>query len=188
MLAQIEAGETAVAAAPTTLHLQTVLDQIGLQLNKYDGAEATGNATALRGTADNLLDIIDIVQGDANLNVAAGGNGMPGHAGGFAEMPGGLTGTVHQIPGQPGADQFLGRVPGRGQHHQRAICWRSPTARRQATQALITQIQNYQHFGANFDAAQGAVFQGRFDNELVQRHPGGRYRRRDQGAHGHPER
>jgi len=27
--------------------------------------ETTGSATALRGTADNLLDIIDIVQGDA---------------------------------------------------------------------------------------------------------------------------
>src|SRR6202040_3938765 len=31
---------------------------------------------------------------------------------------------------------------------------------------LVTQIQNYQQFGANFDAAQGSVFQGRFDNEL----------------------
>ena len=31
---------------------------------------------------------------------------------------------------------------------------------------MITQIENYQKFGANFDAAQGAVFQGRFDNEL----------------------
>src|SRR6185369_1094264 len=35
-----------------------------------------------------------------------------------------------------------------------------------ASQALIAQIENYQHFGAAFDAAQGAVFQGRFDNEL----------------------
>ena len=54
MLAKIEAGETAVAAATTTLHLQTSLGQIGLQLNKYDGAEAAGNATALRGTSDNF--------------------------------------------------------------------------------------------------------------------------------------
>ena len=84
----------AVAAQTTTLHLQTVLGQIGLQLNKYDGAEANGSALALRGTADNVLDIIDIVQGDANLNMALGGNGTPGHAGGFAEMPGGLKGTV----------------------------------------------------------------------------------------------
>jgi len=32
---------------------------------------------------------------------------------------------------------------------------------------LVTQIQNYEAFGRNFDAAQGAVFQGRFDNELL---------------------
>src|SRR5260370_19496552 len=97
MLAQIEAGETANAAALTTVHLQTVLNQINLQLNKYDVAETTGSATALRGTADNVLDIIDIVQGDANLNMAAGGNGAAGHAGGFAEMPGGLTGSVQKF-------------------------------------------------------------------------------------------
>ena len=93
-LAQIEAGETANAAALTTIHLQTALGQIGLQLDKYNAAETTGNQAALRGTSDNLLDIIDIIQGDANLNTAAGGNGNAGHAGGFAEDPGGLTGTV----------------------------------------------------------------------------------------------
>jgi hypothetical protein len=32
---------------------------------------------------------------------------------------------------------------------------------------LITQIQNYQQFGANFDNAQGGVFGARFDNELL---------------------
>ena len=36
LLAQIEKGETANAAALTTIHLQTVLNQIGLQLNTYD--------------------------------------------------------------------------------------------------------------------------------------------------------
>ncbi|MDU6748685.1 MAG: hypothetical protein E6447_13375, partial [Bradyrhizobium sp.] len=93
-LAQIEKGETANAAALTTIHLQTVLGQVNLELNQYAKAETTGNQAALRGTADNLLDSIDIIQNDANLNMAAGGNGKPGHAGGFAEDPGGLTGTV----------------------------------------------------------------------------------------------
>jgi hypothetical protein len=36
-----------------------------------------------------------------------------------------------------------------------------------ASAALVTQIQNYEAFGRTFDAAQGAVFQGRFDNELL---------------------
>jgi hypothetical protein len=36
-----------------------------------------------------------------------------------------------------------------------------------ASQALVTQIQNYEHFGQAFDAAQGQIFEARFDNELL---------------------
>jgi trimeric autotransporter adhesin len=166
MLAQIEAGETANAAALTTVHLQTVLGQINLQLTKYDGAEATGNQTALRGTADNLLDIIDIVQGDTNLNMAAGGNGNAGHAGGFAEMPGGLTGTVTKFQDNQVQTNFWASFLAEA-NTINATLQKVATGGAQASQTLITQIQNYQHFGASFDAAQGAVFQGRFDNELL---------------------
>ena len=165
MLAQIEAGETANAAALTTIHLQTTLNQINLQLNKYDGAEATGSATALRGTADNLLDIIDIVQNDTALNTAAGGTGAAGHTGGFAEMPGGLTGTVTKFQDNQVQTNFWASFLAEANTinaQLTAIAAGNATA----TQALITQIQNYQNFGATFDAAQGAVFQGRFDNEL----------------------
>src|ERR1700738_3283863 len=165
MLAQIEAGETANAAALTTVHLQTVLNQINLQLNKYDGAEAAGSATALRGTADNVLDIIDIVQNDANLNTAAGGNGAAGHAGGFAEMPGGLIGTVTKFQDNQAQTNFWAAFLAEANTinaHLTAIAG----GQEQASAALVTQIQNYQNFGASFDAAQGAVFQGRFDNEL----------------------
>jgi hypothetical protein len=165
MLAQIEAGETANAAALTTVHLQTVLNQINLQLTKYDGAEATGSATALRGTADNVLDIIDIVQNDAALNVAAGGNGAAGHAGGFAEMPGGLTGSVQKFQDNQAQTNFWASFLAEANTinaHLVGIANGTQTA----SAALVTQIQNYQNFGATFDAAQGAVFQGRFDNEL----------------------
>src|SRR5882672_11323499 len=165
MLAQIETGETANAVALTTVHLQTVLNQINLQLNKYDGAEATGSPLALRGTADNLLDIIDIVQGDANLNTAAGGNGAAGHAGGFSEMPGGLTGTVTKFQDNQAQTNFWASFLAEANTinaHLTAIAG----GQEQASAALVTQIQNYQQFGANFDAAQGQIFQGRFDNEL----------------------
>src|SRR5271165_2872127 len=97
MLAQIEKGETANAAALTTIHLETALAQVNLQLNKYDGMSANGQNEGLRGTADNLLDIIDIIQGDTNLNLAAGGTGNAGHIGGFSEMPGNLTGTTNKF-------------------------------------------------------------------------------------------
>ncbi|GLH75636.1 hypothetical protein SSBR45G_05440 [Bradyrhizobium sp. SSBR45G] len=165
-LAQIEAGETANAAALTTVHLQTVLGQINLQLNKYDAAATTGNQAALRGTADNLLDIIDIVQNDANLNTAAGGNGAAGHAGGFAEDPGGLTGTVTKFQDNQAQTNFWAAFLAEA-NTINATLQKISTGGAQASAALITQIQNYQAFGANFDAAQGAVFQGRFDNELL---------------------
>ncbi|WP_257164909.1 hypothetical protein [Bradyrhizobium sp. SRS-191] len=165
-LAQIEAGETANAAALTTIHLQTALGQINLQLTKYDQAATTGNQAALRGTADNLLDIIDIVQGDTNLNMAAGGNGNAGHSGGFAEDPGGLTGTVTKFQDNQAQTNFWAAFLAEA-NTINATLQKISTGGAQASAALITQIQNYQQFGANFDAAQGAVFQGRFDNELL---------------------
>jgi trimeric autotransporter adhesin len=141
MLAQIEAGETANAAALTTVHLQTTLNQINLQLNKYDAAETTGSATALRGTADNLLDIIDIIQNDTALNMAAGGNGMAGHTGGFAEMPGGLTGTVTKFQDNQVQTNFWAAFLSEANTinaHLTAIANGTQTA----TAALVTQIQN----------------------------------------------
>jgi hypothetical protein len=166
MLAQIEAGETAVAAATTTLHLQTLLGQVGLQLTKYDGAEANGSALALRGTADNVLDMIDVFQNDTALNMAAGGNGMPGHAGGFAEMPGGLTGTVTKFQDNQVQTNFWAAFLAEANTIGAQLA-AVAGGQQAATQDLITQITNYQNFGSAFDLAQGAVFQGRFDNELV---------------------
>jgi hypothetical protein len=166
LLAQIENGETANAAALTTIHLQTVAQQVNLQLNKYDGMEANGQAEGLRGTADNLLDIIDIVQNDANLNLAAGGNGNAGHIGGFAEAPGGLTGTVTHFQDNQAQTNFWAAFLSEANTinaHLTAIA----NGQEQASSALVTQIQNYQQFGANFDAAQGPIFEARFDNELL---------------------
>src|SRR5215471_15594502 len=93
-LMAIEANEAPNDAALTTIHLQTVLDQINEQINQFDPEYASNPNVAARSTNDNLLDIIDIIQGDANLNTAAGGNGTAGHAGGFSEVAGYLTGTI----------------------------------------------------------------------------------------------
>ena len=155
-----------MAAATTTLHLQTVLGQIGLQINKYDVAETNGSNTALRGTADNILDIIDVVQGDANLVMAGGGNGNPGHIGGFSEMPGGLIGTVTKFQDSQVQTNFWASFLAEANTMSaKLLAVANGTAA--ATQDLITQINNYQNFGAQFNNAQGAVFQGRFDNELA---------------------
>ena len=166
MLAQIEAGETANAAALTTIHLQTTLNQINIQLTKYDAAEANGSNLALRGTADNLLDIIDIIQNDTALNKAAGGNGTAGHAGGFAEMPGGLTGSVQKFQDNQVQTNFWAAFLAEA-NTINAQLTAIANGKAAATTALITQITNYEHFGQAFDAAQGAIFQARFDNELL---------------------
>ncbi len=165
-LATIEANETANAKALTTVHLQTVLNQVNLQLNTYDAAEANGSQHAIRGTADNLLDIIDIVQNDTALNTAAGGNGAAGHIGGFAEMPGGLTGTVTKFQDNQAQTNFWAAFLSEANTiNAQLTAIQNGTAK--ASAALVTQIQNYEHFGQMFDAAQGAIFQARFDNELL---------------------
>jgi trimeric autotransporter adhesin len=165
MLAHIEAGESANAMALTTIHLETVATQVGLQLNKYDAMDANGTPLGQRGTADNLLDTIDIVQNDAALNVAAGGSGAAGHIGGFAEMPGGLTGTVTKFQDNQVQTNFWAAFLSEA-NTINATLQAIATGGAHASQALITQIMNYQQFGANFDQAQGAIFQARFDNEL----------------------
>ncbi|CAL77726.1 hypothetical protein BRADO3971 [Bradyrhizobium sp. ORS 278] len=165
-LAALEAGQTAVDAQTTTLHLMTLAGQIGLQLNKYDSAETQASPTALRGTADNILDMIDVFQNDATLNKAAGGTGTPGHGGGFSEMPGGLTGTVTRFQDNQVQTNFWASFLAEANTlgaKLNAVANGTATA----TQDIITQIANYQNFGVQFNNAQGAVFQGRFDNELA---------------------
>lgn len=165
-LAAIEAGQTSVAAQTTTLHLMTLLSQANLQLNNYDVAETMASPTALRGSADNIVDMIDVFQNDAALNAAAGGTGAPGHIGGFSEMPGGLTGTVTKFQDNQAQTNFWANFLAEGNTlGAKLVAVANGTGT--ASQALIDQITNYQNFGAAFDAAQGAVFKGRFDDELA---------------------
>jgi len=124
------------------------------------------NPTALRGSADNIVDMIDVFQNDAALNAAAGGTGAPGHIGGFSEMAGGLTGTVTKFQDNQAQTNFWASFLAEGNTlGAKLVAVANGTAA--ATQDLITQITNYQNFGAAFDAAQGAVFKGRFDDELA---------------------
>jgi hypothetical protein len=176
-LAQIEAGESSAQAALTTIHLDTILNQVDLQINKFDPLYATDPNIAARSTNDNTLDIIDIVQNDANLNTAAGGNGNPGAVGGFAEFPaylngaGGINahgGTIDQYQDNQAQTNFWATFLSEANTINTQL---QAVAAGQDTSAqisqLITQIQNYQNFGASFDNAQGGVFGARFDNELL---------------------
>ncbi len=167
-LSAIEAGEAPTDAALTTIHLQTVLDQINIQTNSFDHEYASNPNVAARATNDNLLDIIDIVQGDAALNTAAGGNGNPGTTGGFAEMPAYLEGTITHYQDNQAQTNFWAQFLAEGNVINNQLD--NVAAGNNATPAeispLITEIQDYNKFGASFAASQGGVFGARFDNEL----------------------
>src|SRR6185312_7148655 len=163
------AGQTGTDAALTTVHLDTVLNQINLQVNDFDHKYATDPNNAARATNDNLLDIIDIVQGDPALNAAAGGNGNPDVVGGFAEMPSYLSGTILHYQDNQAQTNFWAQFLAEGNtinNQLDAVAGGQNTAPGDL-QGLITDIQNYEKFGASFDASQGGTFGARFDNELL---------------------
>jgi hypothetical protein len=162
-------GETGSEAALTTIHLDTVLNQIELQTSRFDAEYASNPNVAARATNDNLLDIIDIVQGDAALNVAAGGNGTPGTVGGFGEFPGYTTGTITHFQDNQAQTNFWAQFLAEGNviNNQLDNVAAGNNSTPGEVQALITEIQNYEKFGASFDQSQGGVFGARFDNELL---------------------
>jgi hypothetical protein len=167
-LAAIEANEAPTDAALTTIHLQTVLNQINEQINQFDPEYASNPNVAARSTNDNVLDIIDIIQNDANLNTAAGGNGTAGHAGGFSEVAGYLTGTITKYQDNQAQTnfwaQFLAEANTGAAQLNTAAAGGDSVAQ---LQALVSQLQAYQEFGANFAQSQGGIFGARFDNELL---------------------
>ena len=175
-LAQIEAGEAPQDAALTTIHLQTVASQVNLQL-QYDQQSVSGHTSEPAGRAnnDNLLDIIDIVQNDANLNTAAGGNGNPGNAGGFSEQPaylngpGGVNahgGTVDVFQDNAAQTAFWSQfIAGANQINNGLTAVAGGNTAGIA--ALETQIQQYTQLSQSFDKSQGGLFGARFDNELL---------------------
>jgi hypothetical protein len=167
-LSAMESGEAGSDAALTTIHLQTVLNQINLQIDSFDGEYATNPNVAGRATNDNLLDIIDIVQGDAALNTAAGGNGNPGTVGGFAELPAYMSGTITHFQDNQAQTNFWAQFLAEGNviNNQLDNVAAGNNATRGELGGLIAEIQNYEKFGATFSTSQGGVFGARFDNEL----------------------
>lgn len=158
---------TALAAttngdATSLLHLQTVANQVSLQINDFDHQYGQ-NPDAGRSTNDNLLDIIDIVQGDQNLATAANVGG----ANGFGPMPDDLTGTINHFQDDQAQTNFWSNfIVGGNQIAADAAAYvANPTAAGAA--ALTTEVNNYHQFTSNFDMAQGGIFEARFDNELA---------------------
>lgn len=186
-------GQSLTAAqmqALTTVHLETVLNQAELQVNKFDAMYATNPNDAARSTNDNMLDIVDIVNNDAALAAAAGdvsvgNNGAQPNqtfgasTGGFGELPGYLNGvggvndhggTILQYQDNQAQTNFWSQFIAEANQLNNTLDGIAngtiqPT--NSELQSLITQINNYNEFGASFTGAEGGVFGDRFDNELL---------------------
>jgi hypothetical protein len=176
--------------ALTTVHIETLLNQAELQIDKFDGMYATNPNDAARSTNDNMLDMVDIVNNDAALAAAAGdvsvaNNGAQPNqtfgasTGGFGEFPsylngvGGVNdhgGTILQFQDNQVQTNFWSQFVAEANQLNNTLDGIAngtvnPTS--SEIQALITQVNNYNQFGATFDGSQGGVFGDRFDNELL---------------------
>ena len=177
--------------ALTTVHIETLLAQSELQLNKFDGMYATNPNDAARSTNDNMLDMVDIVNNDPALAAAAGdvsvaNNGAQPNqtfaasgTGGFGEFAGYLNGvggvndhggTILQYQDNQAQTNFWSQFIVEGNQLNNTldgIANGTVTPTNAEIQSLITQINNYNEFGASFTGSQGGVFGDRFDNELL---------------------
>ena len=145
----------------TGIHASTIVDQINLQLTNFDHQYGF-NPDAAKATNDNFLDITDIVAGDANLANMASANGVNGWTGApFTD--------VVPVPYQDNADQtnfwadFIASGNTLGAQAEQLVS----TGTAQQINAFVQTLQGWEHNIQNFDAAQGGVFQARFDNELL---------------------
>ena len=173
-LTALETGETGQAAALTTVHLQTVENELQLQLNTVNPLYATNPNVAARETNDNLLDIIDIVQTDAALNKDAGGAGTPATTGGFAEQPSYLKGTITHFQDNQAETNFWANfiteanvLGAQTVNVTNQIAAGTLSATSATATQLISEIQTYEQHSAAFDQSVGGVFSARFDNELL---------------------
>jgi len=155
-------GTNGTTADPLTLiHAQTIENQLNLQIHTFDHQPAS-NADAARANNDNMLDIIDIVQGDATLLA----NATQGGANGFTPFADYLGGTTNKFQDNGAQTQFWATfIVGANTLSAQANALVG-SGNTQAIHSLISQIQSYEHSAAQFDQSQGGIFYARFDNEL----------------------
>jgi trimeric autotransporter adhesin len=145
----------------TGIHAQTIVDQINLQLTNFDHQYGV-NPDAAKATNDNFLDITDIVAGDPNLANMASMNGVKG----WTPAP---DTDVVPVPYQDNAAQtnfwadFIGSSNTLGAQAEQLVAHGSA----QEIKAFIHTLQGFEQNVQNFDAAQGGIFEARFDNELL---------------------
>ena len=145
----------------TGIHASTIVDQINLQLTNFDHQYGS-NPDAAKSTNDNFLDITDIVAGDPNLANMASANGVTG----WTPAP---DTDVVPVPYQDNADQtnfwadFIASSNTLGAKAEQLVA----AGNSHEINAFIHTLQGWEKNVTNFDAAQGGIFEARFDNELL---------------------
>lgn len=144
-----------------TVHAQTIVDQINLQVTNFDKAYGA-NPVAARATNDNFLDITDIVAGDAVLTNLAHANGVNGWTG--APDTDVVTPKYLDNAAQTNfwAD-FIASGNTLGAQAQALV----QTGSNQQIKAFVNVLGGWLQNVTKFDDAQNGIFQARFDNELL---------------------
>jgi hypothetical protein len=145
----------------TGIHASTIVNQLNLQLTNFDH-QYRFNPDAAKATNDNLLDITDIVAGDPNLANMASSGGVTGWTGAPAT-------DVVPVPYLDNAAQtnfwadFIASSNTLGAKAEQLVSTGTP----REIKDFIHTLQGWEQNVSNFDAAQGGIFQARFDNELL---------------------
>src|SRR6266850_4005862 len=144
----------------TGVHAEAVVRQLELEDTYIAQAGLTPDAG--RASNDNLLDIIDIVQGDTNLANMANQGGVSG----FTPFGDSLNPTPKYLDNDAQTNfwaNFIAQSNSLGQQAMAAVTAHDAAA----TAAVIANLHTFQTDVTNFDAAQGGIFEARFDNELL---------------------
>jgi hypothetical protein len=144
----------------TGVHADAVVRQLELELTYIDQAGISPDAG--RASNDNILDIIDIVQGDTNLANMASQGGING----FSPFPDALNPTPKYIDNDAQTTFWANFIAQSNSLGQQAIDLVG-SGNADAIATLITDLKTFEKNVTDFDAAQGGIFQARFDNELL---------------------
>jgi hypothetical protein len=144
----------------TGVHADTVVRQLALENRFIDQVGTSPDAG--RASNDNMLDIIDIIQGDTNLANMASQGGVSG----FTPFPDKLEPTPKYLDNDAQTAfwaNFIAQSNSLGAAAVAAV----GSGDKAATNHLISQLRAFEKTSANFDEAQGGIFEARFDNELA---------------------
>ena len=144
----------------TGIHADTIVRQLELERTYVDQAGISPDAG--RASNDNILDIIDIVQGDTNLANMATQGGVSG----FTPFPDALNPTPKYLDNDAQTNFWANFIAQSNSLGQQAINTVG-SHDHQAIATLIGELKTFEKNVTDFDAAQGGIFQARFDNELL---------------------